>query len=184
MPKSGWGRVNVALKVLLVVLIAVALAFGNAERFNDKAMSARAVAYPLLCAVPALLWWLANRRRTVAYPHGADALVTLAFVIDLGGNALDLFDRYSWFDDAAHFTNWALLGAALSIALLPGRARWEVVWMATGAGAVLAVGWELAEYSSFVLTVEQVSIYRDTIGDLCLGTLGAFLASLLVVNWR
>lgn len=181
MPRSAWARTNLALKALLVVLIAVALVFGDADRFNDKAMSARAVAYPLLCAVPAALWWLANRRRPVVYPHAADALVTLAFVVDLAGNALDLFDRYDWFDDAAHFTNWALLGAALSIVLRPGRARWETVWMATGAGAALAIGWELAEYSSFVLKVEQVSIYRDTLGDLCLGTLGAFVASLLVV---
>ncbi len=175
---------NIGLKLTLVLLVVLALVFGDAERFRDKAMAARAVFYPLLAAVPAGLWWLAARRRRRPYPHTADALVTAAFVVDLGGNALDLFDRLAWFDDAAHFTNWALLGAALAVVLGRTRPRWETVWLATGAGAVLAIVWELAEYTSFVLTVEQVGIYRDTIGDLLLGTSGALCASLLVVAAR
>jgi hypothetical protein len=55
--------------------------------------------------------------------------------------------------------------------------------MVTGAGAVMAVVWEYAEYTSFVQTVEQLGIYRDTIGDLCLGTGGALTAGALVA-WR
>ena len=114
------------------------------------------------------------------YPHRADALVTSAFVVDLGGNALDLFDRLSWFDDAAHFTNWLLLGLALGVTLSVARRWWEVIWLVAGAGAIAAIIWEAAEYSSFVLNVEQVSIYRDTLGDLILGTSGAIVAGLFV----
>jgi hypothetical protein len=174
-------RLNVALKSLLVLLIATALAFGDAARFSDKAMGARAIAYPLLCAIPAAMWWIARRRQpALAYPHAADALVTASFVVDLGGNALDLFDRLSWFDDAAHFTNWLLLGLAVGITLRRDRPGWEVIWMVTGAGAIAAILWELAEYSSFVQAAEPIGLYRDTIGDLCLGTSGAAFAGVIV----
>ena len=49
---------------------------------------------------------------------------------------------------------------------------------------VLAILWELAEYQSFVQKVESLGIYRDTMGDLCLGTSGALVAGLLVVGSR
>lgn len=182
-------RTNLSIKAVLAVLLMTALVFGDAERFSDKAMGARAVVYPLLCAIPAAMWWFASRRRPgdepVAYPHAAEALVTASFVVDLGGNALDLFDRWSWFDDVAHFTNWFLLGLALGITLHAGRgrsrARWEHIWLVTGAGAIAAIIWELGEYTSFVQEVENLGLYRDTIGDLCLGTSGAALAGLIVV---
>jgi hypothetical protein len=178
-------RSNIAVKALLVGLIAIALVFGESDRFNDKAMGARAIAYPLLCAIPGAVWWFAHRRRPeLAYPYVADALVTLSFVVDLGGNALDLFDRLVWFDDAAHFTNWFILGLALCVTLRHTRPAWEVVWLVTGAGAVAAILWELAEYQSFVQKIESLGIYRDTMGDLCLGTSGALVAGLLVVGAR
>lgn len=175
-------RLNIVLKVVLVALIITALVFGESERFSDKAMGARAIAYPLLCAVPAFIWWLGRRRRPdLPYPHLADALVTSAFIVDLGGNALDLFDRLTWYDDAAHFTNWLLLGLALGITIRRGRPGWELVWLVTGAGAVAAILWELAEYQSFVQKIESLGIYQDTMGDLCLGTSGALLAGLIIV---
>lgn len=178
-------RLNIAVKVVLVALIITSLVFGDAERFSDKAMGARAIAYPLLCAIPGFAWWLLHRRPSgLAYPHVADALVTLSFVVDLGGNALNLFDRLVWFDDAAHFTNWFILGLALGVTLGRVRPAWELVWLVTGAGAVAAILWELAEYQSFVQKVESLGIYRDTMGDLCLGTAGALVAGLLVVGSR
>lgn len=177
-------RLNIALKIAVAVLLIVALVWSDAERFSDKAMGARAMAYPLLCAVPAGAWFLARRKSPeLPYPHAADSLVTASFLVDLAGNALNLFDSLEWFDDFAHFANWALLGGALGIVLRPGRKPWEIVWMVTGAGAAMAVVWEYAEYTSFVQTVEQLGIYRDTIGDLCLGTAGALFAG-LVVAWR
>ena len=58
------------------------------------------------------------------------------------------------------------------------------MWLVTGAGAVAAILWELAEYQSFVQKVEQLGIYRDTVGDLCLGTSGALVAGLIIVAAR
>ncbi|WP_331765891.1 hypothetical protein [Embleya sp. NBC_00896] len=108
-----------------------------------------------------------------------DALITLPFVVDVAGNAADLYDRVAWFDDACHFGNWAVLGTACAVALrrwstLPA---WAVAWCCAGAGAATAILWEFFEYGAFVLaTPESVSIYRDTVGDLFLGLLGASAA--------
>jgi hypothetical protein len=159
-------RLNVASKVVLLALIAVSLVFGQAERFRDKAMGARAVAYPLLCAIPAVLFLsLRAARRPIPYPHAGDALLTTPFVLDLAGNALDLFDTISWWDDLLHFANWLLLGLALAQVLPRVLPAWVRGWMIAGFGAFAAVVWELAEYSTFVLS---------------LGSGGALLAGLLV----
>lgn len=174
-------RVNIASKVVLTALIVVSLVFGQADRYRDKAMGARAIAYPFLCAIPVMLFLgLRAARRPIAYPHAGDALLTAPFVLDLAGNALDLFDSVSWWDDLLHFANWLLIGLALAQVLPRSLPGWVRGWMIAGFGAFAAVAWELAEYSTFVLKLEQVGIYRDTIGDLSLGSGGALLAGALV----
>ncbi|MFI6984188.1 hypothetical protein ACIBSV_37080 [Embleya sp. NPDC050154] len=169
--------VAIGLKVLLGGLLTLAVVFDEWARFADKAMGMRAVLYPV--AVMALpIWWLARRRK--AFPWDVDALITLPFVVDVAGNAADLYDRVAWFDDACHFGNWAVLGTACAVSLrrwsrLPG---WAVTWCCAGAGAIAAILWEFFEYGAFVLdTPESVSIYRDTMGDLLLGLLGATVAA-------
>lgn len=178
-----WRNTAILLKVLLAVLLGLALAFPDWERFADKAMGARAVAYPLAALlVPAI--WLARRRlgRSGPFPWDVDALLTAPFVIDVAGNALDLYDSVTWFDDACHFGNWALLGGAAGAALLRGPAlpRWTTALLVAGVGAMAAIVWEIAEYGAFILdTPESVGIYRDTLGDEALGLLGATLAGVL-----
>jgi hypothetical protein len=88
----------VGLKVVLVALVVFAMTHLEWDRFADKAMTARAVLYPL-AALVVPLGWLAGRRRW-PYPALVDVLVVTPFVVDLAGNALDLYDRVSWFDDA------------------------------------------------------------------------------------
>ncbi len=46
-------------------------------------------------------------------PFASDILLTLPFLIDTAGNALDLYDAVQWWDDANHLVNWALLSGAL-----------------------------------------------------------------------
>ena len=56
-------------------------------QFAGKAMTGRAIGYPLAAlAVPAA-WWLLGRRRGAAYPFAVDVLVVLPFLIDMAGNA-------------------------------------------------------------------------------------------------
>ena len=40
----------------------------------------------------------------------------LPFLIDTGGNVLDLYSLW-WFDDVAHFLNWLILVSAFALAL-------------------------------------------------------------------
>ncbi len=172
---------DLAVKAAVLALLALALAFPNWERFAGKAMAGRAVAYPLALLVVPLGYLLARRRGSpLRYPVGADLLFGLPWLVDLLGNAVDAFDRVGWFDDAAHFVNWALLTGALVAVLPRSLPRWVAVLLATGAGCLAALGWELAEYATFIRGgAEEATAYRDTLGDLSLGTLGALLAALI-----
>jgi drug/metabolite transporter superfamily protein YnfA len=185
---SRWGVADGVAKGLLAVLLLFALTHSDWDRFSDKAMIARAVAYPLLIAIVPAVWYVravrARRagRVAAAYPGLVGLLVTMPFVIDVGGNALDLYDRIDVFDDVCHFGNWALLCSAVGVALLsrpdalPG---WVVGSLCVGFGATTAVLWEIAEYGAFVThTPERYTLYRDTMGDLTLGLAGSIAAGL------
>ena len=85
--------------------------------------------------------------RRPAYPYAADVLLTLPFLIDTAGNALDFYDTIGWWDDANHFVNWMLLSGAVGLLAWRNRiGRWESVAFVVGFGAVSAILWEVAEY--------------------------------------
>ncbi len=179
MHSSRWRTPALAAKASLAALLALAVAFPEWDRFADKAMGARAIAYPAAVMVVTLGWALRGRARP--FPWDIDLLVTAPFVIDVGGNAADLYDTIGWFDDACHFGNWALLCAAAGIALRRwgGLSSWTLGLCCAGIGAIAAILWEFVEYELFILdTPESVTAYRDTIGDLMLGLTGAVVAGL------
>jgi hypothetical protein len=78
-------------------------------QFEGKAMTGRALTYPIAAFVVPLAWWLYGRKRSDRYPYPLDILLTLPFLIDVAGNALDLYDSIDWWDDANHFVNWGCL---------------------------------------------------------------------------
>jgi hypothetical protein len=129
---------------------------------------------------------LAVKRRTPEEPapYFAFGLVMLPFLIDTTGNTLDLFDPIVWWDDANHFFNWVLLCWGIGLIICTHVApRWAVVAVVGGLGAVLAVAWELGEWVTFIRAGKEIeTAYEDTLGDLALGTLGGFLAGLVVVS--
>ncbi|WP_298802448.1 hypothetical protein [uncultured Pseudokineococcus sp.] len=176
---------DLAVKAVVLGLLALALAVPEWERFSDKAMDARAVVYPVgLLLVPAA-WLLVGRPRGAAYPLLADLLVSLPWAVDLLGNALDLFDAVVWFDDAAHLVNWALLAAALALVLPRGLPPGVRVLLVAGCGCLAALVWEVGEYATFVRGgPEEATAYADTLGDMVLGTLGALLAGAVVTRRR
>jgi hypothetical protein len=141
----------VALVVLAVTVaqLAVATLVPGIERFDGKAFGARLVAYPVLMLLVPALWWRFGGR---PLPWGAFALLMLPFAIDVTGNTLDLYDSVGWWDDANHLVNWFLLtlGCGLLLARAPVRPRWALGLLVAGLGALLAVGWELAEYVTFI----------------------------------
>jgi hypothetical protein len=175
--------ISLALKAALAGLLIFALLHPEWDRFAAKAMGIRAMAYPVAAILVPLVWLIWNRLRgPVRYPWDVDALIVAPFVIDVAGNAANLYDTLGWFDDFCHFTNWALLSAAVGAALRRGPVipAWMLAFTCAGVGAIAAILWEIAEYATFIMnTTEVVSIYRDTIGDEALGLSGATLAGVL-----
>jgi len=109
-------------------------------------------------------------------------LLVAPFLIDVAGNALDLYDSISWWDDVNHLFNWALLCGALGSVLLRTTLR-PLILLAviTGFGAVAAILWELGEYFAFIRGgTELATAYTDTLGDEALGLTGSALAGLVV----
>lgn len=175
--------VNLLAKATLVGLLAYAVTHPEMERFAGKAMTTRALLYPLATVLVPIGWWLRGRPRP--YPHGADALLAGPFLVDVGGNVANLYDTVVWFDDVAHAATWALL--VLAVGSLIARLEipaWAVGGLSVGFGAASHVVWEILEYllmrsgnSGLALT------YGDTIGDLAASLTGSLVAG-LTVGWR
>jgi hypothetical protein len=190
-PRRCPAWVPVLVLVLTVGQLAVAEWAPGIERFADKAFGARLVAYPVLMLVAPAIWWLVNRRREPrppslcsTAPYGAFSLVMLPFLVDVTGNTLDLYDSLVWWDDLNHFANWFLLLSGLGLLLCGAvQPRWAVVMVVCGLGAILAIGWEVGEWWTFIRHgTELDTAYEDTLGDEVLGTLGALCAGLLVAR--
>jgi hypothetical protein len=180
--------VPIAVLALTVAQPAVAQWWPGIERFADKAFGARLIAYPLLMLVAPAIWWFVVRRRgrTAVPPYGAFTLIMLPFLVDVTGNSLDLYDSVVWWDDFNHWVNWLLL--LWGIGLLIGREvqpAWALVVLVSGLGAILAIGWELGEWWTFIRHgTELDTAYEDTLGDLALGTFGALCAGLVLLRRR
>jgi hypothetical protein len=170
-----------------VAQLAVATFVPGIDRFADKAFGARLAAYPVLMLLVPAAWWLVVRRRdrTRTPPYGAFALVMLGFLVDTTGNTFDLYDSVTWWDDLNHFVNWFLLLTGLGLVVARSvRPRWAQVLVVAGLGCLLALGWELGEWWTFIRHgTELDTAYEDTLGDMTLGSLGATLAG-AVVAWR
>ena len=174
---------DVAVKATTVVLLAWAVLSPDLPQFQGKAFAGRAVAYPLaLLALPAL-WWLFARRR-IPFPVRPDILVGLPFLIDVVGNALNLYDTIDAWDDLNHLVNWGLHTAAIGLLLRYGgwgfgtRLVFAFAWAVT-----TAVLWEFAEFATFVRdSPEAATAYADTLGDLALGMTGGLVAAMFTAR--
>jgi hypothetical protein len=177
--------IDAVFKVALVGLLAFG-AFSGLEQFEGKAFVWRLLFYPLAAVVVPLGWWLAGRPQP--YPYAMDILVVSPFLVDVVGNALDLYDTIGWWDDLNHFVNWALLSLAVGqLVLRLAVPRLEAFVLVVGAGAVAAILWEFAEYVAFIRNSPELeTAYEDTLGDMLLGLGGATFAALLTVTvlWR
>ena len=170
--------INLGVKAALICLLALG-AFSGLQQFEGKAFLWRLATYPIAAFVIPIIWTALARRS--AYPYPADILLTLPFLVDTAGNALDLYDTIWWWDDANHFVNWALLSGAIGALAWRSRiGRWETIAFVVGFGAVTAILWEIAEYFAFIRnSPELVTAYADTLGDLALGLTGSLVAGLV-----
>jgi hypothetical protein len=179
----GWLWLDVAIKVATVALLAWAVASPDLPQFQGKAFTGRALAYPIaLLAVP-VAWWLVARR-TTPYPVVPDLLIGLPFLIDVLGNALNLYDTIDAWDDLNHLVNWFLHTAAIGLLLRYGSwGFWTRVTLALCWAVTTAVVWEFAEFATFVQdSPEAATAYADTLGDLALGMTGGLVAAILTAR--
>jgi hypothetical protein len=171
------------VKAVTVAMLLFAATHSDWDRFAGKAFTGRAIAYPIALLILPAVWAL--RRRRGPYPALADLLISLPFAVDVGGNVADAYDRIPWFDDACHFGNWAMLLGALAVSLPRTMHPATQIGLVLGLGSTSALGWELAEYYTFIRHgTELDTAYTDTLGDMTLGTLGAGVAGLLVLTLR
>ena len=175
-PPAFW--INLAVKVVLISLLAIG-AFSGLQQFEGKAFIWRLATYPIAAFVVPVIW--AMRARNTAYPYAADILLTLPFLIDTAGNAVDFYDSIWWWDDLNHLVNWALLsGAVGALAWRNDVQPWQTIAYVVGFGAVTAILWEVAEYFSFIRFSEELATaYVDTLGDMTLGLTGSVVAGLI-----
>ena len=199
-PRTRGFYVAVIIFVLTFIQLVIG-AFAGLEQFDGKGFLYRLPAYPAMMLIVPIVWWWRDlgtlsdpaerslRRekgeRTPAseLPWGAFALIMAPFLIDVSGNTVNLYDAVDWWDNANHFFNWLLLlwGCGLLLRLIWSGPAWGLVLTITGLGAILAVGWELGEWYTFIRRgTELDGAYEDTLSDELLGTLGALIAALIV----
>jgi hypothetical protein len=175
-----------------VAQLVVATFATGLSQFSGKGFGARLVAYPLLMLLVPAAWVVVGRLRNrgapeglAPLPWGGFGLVMAPFLIDVTGNTLDLYDSIAWWDDANHLVNWFLLCAGIGVLLLRTTVSpaWALGTVVAGIGALLAVGWELGEWYTFIRHgTELATAYEDTLGDLALGSLGGTLAGVVVAR--
>jgi hypothetical protein len=182
-----WRRASIAVFVATFAQLLLGTVATGLEQFEGKGFGARLIAYPLMMWFVPAVWALRSRQRgsQEPLPWSGFTLIMAPFLIDVTGNTLNLYDTLAWWDDANHFFNWLLLCAGIGILLLRAHIspRWALGVLVAGIGAVLAVGWELGEWYTFIRHgTELDTAYEDTLGDEVLGTLGAALAGLYVAR--
>lgn len=174
-------RLLIAVRVALVVAIAVSVAFPDWEQFDGKGMAFRAPFYLLPMVVVPIVWRLRGSRPP--YPHLVDALVVAPFLLDTLGNVFNFYNTYGSTDDVLHFLNWMLLmaGATLGFARTGiGRLNgWTLSW---GLGALAIIWWEAAEFLVQEMGTAGLELtYEDTIGDLLLSSTGGGVGAALAI---
>lgn len=177
---------NIVLKIALLLLLTLALAYPESGNLQDKGAGARAIAYPLLSFTVPVIWYVFWRDRA-SFPWLADLLVTFTCFSDILGNRLDLYDLVSWFDSWMHFMNNGFLVAAVILLTMHRSTTWlAAVERGLAVGATGAIAWEIGEYFAFLANhSERRFAYADTLSDLFYGVVGSIVAALVIhAMWR
>ena len=177
-------RLNVLIKIGLVVSFAVAIGLGP-DTVDGKAMGFRA---PLFLAPAVLVPLLARRRGWEPYPHTADALLSAPFLLDTLGNLFGFYDEFPVTDDVLHTVNWVLLvGAFHAFRFRNVHHREDAILLGYGFGAIAIIWWEVLEWAvsedGFGGAGGLALTYEDTVADLFLSSTGGLVGSVLALWW-
>jgi uncharacterized membrane protein YjdF len=112
--------------------------------------------------------------------------VVIAILVNVAGYALNLYDRFGWFDEVIHtytsFTITLLLALLLYGDVLSGARRSPLLLVLIVASLGIAIGalWEIAEWGYDQMVPENVILGKtDTMIDLILDSLGALTAGIV-----
>lgn len=178
-PIHRW--ILIAVRVGLVIALAISVSFPEWEQFAGKGMAFRAPFYLLPTIVVPIVWRM--RGSNPAYPYLVDALVVAPFLLDTLGNVLNFYNNFDRTDDVLHFFNWVLLMAGVTLAfarLELGRLNaWTLSW---GLGGLAIIWWEAAEFIVQELGTAGLGLtYEDTIGDLLLSSTGGGVGAAIAI---
>lgn len=170
---------NILTKLAFFALIAFSLL--PLPQFEGKGMEFRASSFPLAPLALLLYWRL--RRRGQPYPYLAETLILLPFIIDLFGNAANLYDTLVHYDDVCHFLNWVFLVSGLGLLIAPKvQSRTVLFFLMLGLGSITHTLWEIGEYIGMKSGAGRLFLtYEDTLGDFILSLAGSLLGALLTV---
>ncbi len=168
---------SIFTKISFLGLIIFCIVGRELAQFSGKGMMLRVSTYSLAAFAVPLFWHF--KLQGHPYPHLADAFILLPFVVDLFGNAANLFDTIRIYDDVAHFVNWIFLVSGFGILLSSfNLSRLNIATLSLGLGCAAAILWEIAEFIALKAgTTHLFLTYEDTIGDLGLAFAGSLLAA-------
>ena len=173
--------INLAGKLALAAFLLAIVLRPDLPAMSKVGMSWRASTYPLVILTFPTIYWALARSHNRAYPHGADALITLPFLVDSLSDAAGVYDAIESWDQVVH------AGAAAAIAAtvwLLARSRTTPLiraGLAVGGSAVAAILWELAQYATGLTSGYLDTAYVDTIGDLAWDLAGAVAVALVLL---
>ena len=163
--RMGAVGVDLALRLVIVGVVADALLNPDAARYAGKGIGTRGLVLVAASLVLPALYRFGRRR---PYPIWTDNLYLSIFALDMGGNLLDLYDRYVYFDLIPHAHGTGAVTVVLSELLPVG------VLGATGVAQAAHILLEAQEYYSDVLfDLRNVRGTWDTINDLLAGLAGS-----------
>ena len=178
--------VNLAAKVVLVLLLLHAVLFPDLPQYVGKGIGWRLGTYPISTLLVPAIWFgrrALGRPMAGTYPHLIDLCVVAPFLIDTAGNTTNLYNSVTWWDDVMHLVTWVPWVMSFG-SLLSSLGRLNVGALTVGFGAVTHILWEIAEYLTFVADnpEESKSAYRDTMGDLAMSLSGSLIGGVLVAT--
>lgn len=173
--------IDVIVKALVVAFSLYPVTRPESPHFAGKAMSVRAVTYPVSTLLIPLLWLAAGRPGP--YPLLADMALGIPFAIDAGANVLGLF-AIKRFDAIPHFVGWFCLSIAFGLAVAPlVDEGWILFGLVVGFGAVIDILWEVGEFAMMRSGASGLELtYENTIQDLVVSLSGAVVAALVMAT--